>query len=128
VEKASNNEKIAFMMNTTVDEILGEGVVEGIVFKDAVSGELRTYHANPEDMTFGVFVFVGYIPQSEVFKEEITLNRGGYIITDEQMMTDIPGVFAAGDIRQKTLRQVVTAVADGAIAAVQSGKYIEEIE
>ncbi|MCD6434799.1 MAG: thioredoxin-disulfide reductase [Clostridiales bacterium] len=126
VEKASKNEKIEFLMNKVVDEVLGEGVVEGIVFKDTITGELTTHMASEEDMTFGVFVFVGYIPQTEIFKEHVEMDQSGYISTNELMMTNIPGVYAAGDIRPKSLRQVVTAVSDGAIAAVECEKYIEE--
>ncbi len=126
VEKASKNEKIEFLMSKVVNEIIGEGVVEGIVFKDTVTEELTTYMADEEDMTFGVFVFVGYVPQTEVFKGHVELDASGYIPTDDTMRTNVPGVYAAGDIRPKSLRQVVTAVSDGAIAAVESEKYIEE--
>jgi thioredoxin reductase (NADPH) len=70
-------------------------------------------------------VFIGYTPTSQIYEGKIDMERG-YILTDEEMRTNIPGVFAAGDIRKKTLKQVVTAVADGAIAAVQASEYIEE--
>ncbi|MBN2261258.1 MAG: thioredoxin-disulfide reductase [Clostridiales bacterium] len=126
VEKAEKNSKIDFMMNKKVTKIIGEGVVEGIVFEDTVTGDITTYMANDEDMTFGIFVFAGYIPQTEIFKNHINLDSRGYVLTNDSMMTNIPGVFAAGDLRQKTLRQVVTAVSDGAIAAVESEKFIEE--
>lgn len=126
VEKAERNEKVSFMMNTEVAEIKGDGIVSSIVFKNTVTGELTEYEADEDDGTFGVFGFVGYIPQTELFKEIITLDRSGYIPTDELMRTNIEGVFAAGDVRVKTLRQVVTATADGAIAAIQAEKYIDE--
>ena len=126
VEKAEKNEKIEFLMNHTVEEIIGQGVVNAIVFKNTLTGELVRYDANEEDLTFGVFIFVGYLPQSELFEGLVSMNDAGYIITDEKMRTNIKGVFAAGDIREKTLRQVVTAVADGAIAAVECEKHIEE--
>jgi thioredoxin reductase (NADPH) len=126
VEKAEKNVKIEFMMNHTVEEIIGQGLVNAIVFKNTATGEMVRYDANEEDMTFGVFVFVGYLPQNEVFKDLINMDVGGYILTDEKMGTNIPGVYGVGDIRQKTLRQVVTAVADGAIAAVECEKYIEK--
>lgn len=70
-----------------------------------------------------MFVFIGYDPQSKVFEGKVNMEHG-YIVTDEDMKTNIPGVFAAGDIRVKSLRQVVTAAADGAIAAVQCEKYL----
>ena len=82
---------------------------------------------DPNDGLFGLFVFIGYKPQTELFVDQLD-NERGYLITDDNMHTNIPCVFAAGDIRKKTLRQVVTAAADGAIAAVEAGKYIEEME
>ncbi len=126
IEKAQKNEKIHFLMDSVVNEIKGDGIVESIVFKNTVTGELSEVHADEEDGTFGVFVFVGYSPLTDLFKDIITLDRDGYIPTDELMRTNIPGVFAAGDVRVKSLRQVVTATADGAIAAIQAEKYIEE--
>ena len=74
----------------------------------------------------GCFVFVGYLPISELFKGKINMNDRGDVITDEEMRTNIPGVYAAGDIREKFLRQVITAAADGAIAATHAEHYIEE--
>jgi thioredoxin reductase (NADPH) len=73
----------------------------------------------------GIFVFVGYIPQTGLFTDKIELDQTGYVLTDVDMKTNVEGVYAAGDVRQKSLRQVVTAVADGAIAAVQAEKYID---
>ncbi len=125
VEKAEKNEKINFMMNKTVEEIKGDGIVESIVLKDTVTGELEEIHAHEDDGTFGVFAFVGYLPQTGLFKDVITLDQTGYIPTDDNMNTNIPGVYAAGDVRVKSLRQVVTATADGAIAAIQAEKYID---
>ena len=126
-EKAFANEKIAFLWDSTVEAIKGEGIVESIVFKNTKTGALFTYTAHEEDGTFGVFPFIGFDPLSELYKGKIRMDQAGYIITDEDMKTDVMGVFAAGDIRVKSLRQVVTAAADGAIAAVQAEKYIEKI-
>lgn len=126
VEKAMKNEKIDVIWNTVVEEIKGEGIVESIVFKNRETGELTEHFAHEDDGTFGIFVFVGYLPNTELFKNVLTLDGAGYIVTDENMKTNIPGVFAAGDVRVKSLRQVVTAAADGAIASVQAEKYIEE--
>jgi len=109
-----------------VEEVKGDGLLESIVLKNVKTGELTEHFADENDGTFGCFVFVGYLPNSELFKDHITLAEGGYIPTDDDMRTNVPGVFAAGDIRVKSLRQVVTATADGAIAAVQAEKYIEE--
>lgn len=124
-EKAFKNPKIDFMWNSTIDEIKGDGIVEGVVFRNLETGEITEYQANEEDGTFGIFVFVGYIPQTQVFKGILDMDEVGYFITDDNMKTNVPGVFAAGDCRVKSLRQVVTAVSDGAIAAVQAEKYIE---
>lgn len=126
-EKAFNHDKIDFMWNTQVKEVKGDGVVEEIVFENRESGEITNYEADEDDGTFGVFVFVGYLPQTELFKGIIDLNEAGYIPTDDNMKTNIPGVFAVGDVREKTLRQVATAVGDGAIASIQAEKYIEKV-
>lgn len=124
-EKAFKNPKIEIMWNSVVHEIKGDGMVESAVFKNTKTGELHEYFASEEDGTFGIFVFVGFLPINDIFKDIITTNQSGYIITDDSMRTNIEGVFAAGDIREKPLRQVVTATADGAIAAVMAEKYIE---
>lgn len=126
VEKAMKNDKIDVIWNTVVEEIKGEGIVESIVFKNRETGEVKEYHAHEDDGTFGVFVFVGYLPNTELFKDVLTLDPTGYIVTDVNMKTNIEGVYAAGDVRVKSLRQVVTAAADGAIASVQAEKYIED--
>ncbi|MGB3367307.1 MAG: thioredoxin-disulfide reductase [Acidaminobacteraceae bacterium] len=125
VEKAKKNPKMEFILNSGVAEVKGDGIVESVVLKNLVTGELTEHFADEEDGTFGIFVFVGYIPQTTLFDGKIKL-EDGYIPTDDNMKTDVAGVFAAGDVRIKSLRQVVTATADGAIAAVQAEKYIEE--
>ena len=125
-EKAFKNDKIEFVWNSAVEEIKGEGIVEAMVLKNRKTGELTEYKAHEDDGTFGIFPFIGYLPLSDLFKDLIDMDNRGYIITDVDMKTNIEGVFAAGDIRQKSLRQVVTAVSDGAIAAVQAEKYIED--
>jgi len=123
-EKAFKNPKMEFLWDSQVVEIKGDGVVESIVFKNIKTGQTHEHHAAEEDGTFGIFPFVGYDPLSKIYEGKINMDKG-YIITDDDMKTNILGVFAAGDIRVKSLRQVVTAVADGAIAAVQAEKYIE---
>lgn len=124
-EKAFKNEKIEIIWNSGVEAIKGDGMVETIVLKNLQTGELTEHHAHEDDGTMGIFVFVGYIPQTGLFTDKIELDQTGYILTDVEMRTNVDGVFAAGDVRQKSLRQVVTAVADGAIAAVQAEKYID---
>lgn len=126
IDKAQKNEKIEYLLDSQVVEIGGEGFVNYIKVKNSKTGEITEIKASEEDGTFGVFCFVGYIPQTELFKDILTLDEQGYIIGDENMKTSIPGVFVAGDVRQKQLRQVVTAVSDGAIAAVMAEKYVDE--
>lgn len=120
VEKAMQNNKINVIWNTVVEEIYGDGIVEGIKLKNIVTGEQTDFK------TDGVFVFVGTKPITEVVKGHLELNAKGYVIADEEMRTSVKGVFAAGDVRVKSLRQVITACADGAIAAVNAERYIEE--
>lgn len=126
VEKVLKHPKIDIIYDAVVQEVKGDGMLETAVFKNVKTGDTWEYTADENDGTFGMFVFVGYLPYSELFKGIIDLDPIGYIPTDEDMKTNVPGVFAAGDIRVKSLRQVVTATADGAIAAVQAEKYIEE--
>ncbi len=124
-QKAIDHKDIEIMYNTSIKELHGDGILEKVVFKNNVTGELREYEADEEDGTMGVFVFVGLDPQTNLFKDKINMDNRGYIITDEEMRTNIEGVFAAGDCRVKALRQVVTATNDGAIATITAEKYIE---
>ncbi len=124
-EKAFKNDKIDFMWDTVITEIKGDGIVTSMVVKNKKTGEETEIFADEDDGTFGIFVFIGYLPNTELFEDKLELENG-YIKTDANMKTNIPGVFAAGDVRSKSLRQVVTATADGAIAAVQSERYINE--
>lgn len=119
-EKAFKNPKIKFIWDSVVEEAKGDEILESLVLKNVKTGEQSELEVN------GCFVFVGYLPISELFKGKINMNERGDIITDEEMRTNIPGVFAAGDVRQKSLRQVITAAADGAIAATNAEHYIEE--
>ncbi len=125
VEKAEKNPKMNFIWNSEVKEVKGDGIVESMVLRNRETGEETEYLAHEDDGTFGIFVFVGYIPQTTLFEGKLDM-EGGYLVTDDNMKTNIPGVYAAGDVRVKSLRQVVTATADGAIAAVQAEKYIED--
>ena len=127
-DKVLSNQKIEVLWDTVVEEIKGDGIVESIVLKNVKTNELKEHKADEEDGTFGIFPFVGFEPVSGLYKGQVEMDAGGYIITDPDMKTNIPGVFAAGDIRVKSLRQVVTATADGAIAATQAEKYIEHNE
>lgn len=120
VEKAMNNDKINIVWDSVVDEIYGDGIVEGVKLKNVKTNEITDFR------TDGVFMFVGTKPISEFVKGVVEMDGKGYIIADEEMRTSADGIFAAGDVRVKSLRQVVTAAADGAIAAVNAEKYIEK--
>ena len=121
-EKAFANPKIHFIWNSVLEEIKGDGIVESVVIKNLKTGEITDMETN------GVFFFVGYVPNTEFLRGKIDLNDQGYIIVNEKMETSVPGVYAAGDANQKYLRQVVTAAADGAIAAFAADKYLAEEE
>ena len=126
-EKAFKNPKLHFMWDTVVDGLEGDGLLSAMTVKNVKTGEITRIEADPDDGMFGVFGFIGYIPRTELFEGMLDMENG-YIKTDDNMHTNIPGVFAAGDVRVKSLRQVVTAAADGAIAAQQAEKYISEME
>ena len=126
-EKAFKNPKMNVIWDTVVEEVDGDELLNKMVLKNVKTGELTTYEADEEDGLFGLFGFIGMIPNSGLFEGIIDMERG-YIKTDENMHTNIEGVYAAGDIRVKSLRQVVTAAADGAIAAMQAEKYLAEME
>ena len=123
-EKAFANPKLKkYIYNSIVKEIKGTDQIESIIIENTQTGAVS--ELKPEDGSpFGLFIFIGLHPNTELFEGILPLERG-YIRTDDEMRTAVPGVFAAGDVRIKSLRQVVTAVADGAIAAVNAQKYIE---
>ena len=122
-EKAFANDKIRFIWDSIVTSVDGDGVLDRMTVRNVKTNELTEIHADEDDGLFGLFGFLGYLPNSALFEGQLPLENG-YIKTDDDMRTGISGVFAAGDIRAKSLRQVVTAAADGAIAAVQAEKYI----
>jgi thioredoxin reductase (NADPH) len=124
-DKAFGNPKLEFMWNTVVEELKGDGILTSMVVRDTKTGETKEIVADEDDGTFGVFVFIGFEPHTKIFEGKVGMSEG-YIVTDDCMRTNVPGVFAAGDIRVKPLRQVVTAVADGAVAATQAEKYLAE--
>jgi len=113
--KAQN---VEFRWNSVVTELLHEGKVTGVRLKDVQTGEETQVAAD------GVFVSVGRKPATELVAEQIDLDRGGYIVAGETTETNIPGVYAVGDVRTKLLRQVVTAVADGAMAVHMAEEYL----
>jgi len=127
-EKVFNNEKVDFLWNSVVKEFKGEdGILNSMLIKNVKTGVITEITASEEDGVFGVFVFIGYIPNTKLFKGKVEF-KDGYIIGNEDMATNIEGVFVAGDCRLKSLRQVVTATSDGAIAAIQADKYLSDLK
>ncbi|SJZ52765.1 thioredoxin reductase (NADPH) [Cetobacterium ceti] len=124
-EKVLNNPKIEVHFNSEILEARGNEKLESARFINNSTGEIWEYNGKNGE-AFGIFVFIGYEPQSKLFREKIKLDSQGYILTDENLETSAKDVYAVGDIRPKKLRQVVTAVSDGALAATVLEKIIEE--
>lgn len=121
-EAALANPKMEFIWNTVVESFEGEGHLDTVVLKDLKANKLVPVKCD------NCFEFIGYVPNTEIFKEQIDLTPQGYILTNDRMETNIEGVFACGDVREKWLKQVATAVGDGAIAGFAAEKYIAESE
>jgi thioredoxin reductase (NADPH) len=120
-DRAFKNPKIEILWDTVVTKVAGQNGVDGLGVRNVktlAAGDLKVG---------GVFFYVGWLPLTGFLKGVVALDPAGYVITDADMATSAPGVFAAGDVRQKTLRQVATAVGDGAIAAFSAEKYIESL-
>lgn len=118
-DRAFKVSNMKFIWNSVVTEIGGNKSVEYVVLKDVGSGKITKYP------TSGVFIYVGLVPNSQLVKNAVEIDDHGFIITDEHMETKIKGVYAVGDVRKTVLRQVLTAAADGAIAAVDLIKYFD---
>lgn len=121
-EAALKNPKMEFIWNSTVKRFEGEGHLDTVVLRDLRTDEEISVTCD------NCFEFIGYVPNTEIFKDQIKLTGAGYIMTNEKMETNIEGVFACGDVRDKWLKQVATAVGDGAIAGFAAEKYIAESE
>ena len=111
-------ENVEFRWNSTVSELLYDKKITGIIIKDVNTGEESQIDCD------GIFISVGRVPATELVKNQLNLDASGYVIADESTKTNLPGVFAVGDVRTKALRQVVTAVADGAVAAHHAEEYL----
>jgi len=118
-ERAFKNEKIDFLLDSVITAVSGEAAVSKATVKNVKTGEEKEVDVD------GIFVFIGNLPNTELFSGKIKLDKRGYVITDDLLMTSVPGVFAAGDVRNNSLKQVVTAAGEGALAAVSAEKYIE---
>lgn len=121
-DKARNHEKITVLTNTVVEEVSGENGLNYIRYKNTATGEVTEFRT-PDGATFGVFVFAGYEPVTALIKGIAELDEQGYVITDTAQKTTIDGLYAAGDMCIKPLRQVVTATGDGALAATELERY-----
>ena len=120
--KVVGHPQIEIHWNTVVEEVMGEQKVLGLRLSQTLTGEISQLPVS------GVFVYVGLSPNVEAFAGQVSSDSQGYILTDTEMRTNIPGVFAAGDIRQKSLRQVATAVGDGALAGVTAQVYLDNLQ
>jgi len=125
-DKAREHEKITVLTNTVVEEVSGENGLDYIRYKNTATGKVTEFRGDGD--TFGVFVFVGYAPATELVKGLAELNQQGYIVTDAAQKTSVDGLYAAGDVCIKPLRQVVTATGDGALAATELEKYAAEMQ
>lgn len=120
--RAFANEKISFIWDSVVDEIVGEDKVEAIKIRNVKTD-------NIEDMdTDGVFIFIGHYPNSDLFQDQLEMDERGYLKTDGRMMTNVPGVYAAGEIQDPVFRQIATSVGQGCAAALSAERWLEEQE
>ena len=124
-EQARNHEKITVLTNTIMEEVSGENGLTYARYKNTATGEVAEYKSKE---TFGVFVFAGYAPATDALKDIVELDEHGYIMTDGFQKTSVDGVYAAGDVCIKPLRQVVTATSDGALAATELEKYVAAMQ
>lgn len=121
-ERAFKNEKLEFIYDTIVNKINGENLVKSATIENIKTHEIK-------DLTIdGIFPYIGFEPNADLFTGQVKQDKNGFIIVDEAMQTSVKGVYAIGDVRVTPLRQVITAAADGAIAAVYAGRYIETLE
>ncbi|KMT21098.1 NAD(P)/FAD-dependent oxidoreductase [Clostridium cylindrosporum] len=121
IEDLTNNPKIKVLYNTEILSANGEDSINSVMLKNNKTNEEYEYEVD------GIFTYVGMVPRTELFKEYIELNKDGYIKANENTETNIKGVFAAGDVREKSVRQLTTAVADGTVSALMAEKYILQL-
>jgi len=126
-DEAKNHPKITVHYNTVVEEVLGDDTLRVIRYRNNLTGEVTEYR-DPAGDNIGVFVFAGYAPATKLVRGIAELNEQGYVITDRNMKTSVEGLYAAGDVCVKALRQVVTAVSDGALAATELEKYAAALQ
>lgn len=118
--RAFANEKLEIIYNTTLEEIIGESKVTSVRLKNKITGEESIMPIE------GIFIFAGYQPNNDFFPEDLEVDAQGYVITDEKMATNLPGIFAVGDVRRKPIRQVTTAVGDGGVVMTAVEEYLAQ--
>jgi thioredoxin reductase (NADPH) len=123
-ERAFSNPKVEFVWNTVVNEVLGDeaGKVRGVVIQNTETGEVS------ELQTDGVFIFVGHLPNNNLLQGKLDLDEDGHLIVDTKMRTNVPGIFAAGEIMDKVYKQVATSVGQGCAAAMQAERWLADVE
>jgi thioredoxin reductase (NADPH) len=119
-ERAKSNPKIKFAWNTVVEEIAGNGAVQTVKLKDTQTGDQR------EQEIDGVFIFIGHKPNTSLFAGKLEMDKNGYLVVDNRMQTNIPGVYAAGEVADPHFRQVITSAGMGAAAAIQANHFLED--
>lgn len=119
-ERAKNNPKIRFAWNTEVEEISGNGAVETVKLRDTQTGQERDQEID------GVFIFIGHSPNTSLFKGQLTMDENNYLVVDHLMQTNVPGVFAAGEVADPHFRQVITSAGMGAAAAIQANHFLDD--
>ena len=125
-ERVKRHPGVTIWYHTQIKEVSGDSQLRRAVFADTYNGKETVYEAAKNE-TFGLFIFVGYVPETKIFRNHVAMNEQGYLITNTFLETNVPGVYAAGDLRLKTLRQIVTAVSDGAIAATSAARALETV-
>ena len=119
-ERARSNPKMRFMWNSVVKEISGDGAVEEIYLEDVETGDRKSHPVE------GVFIFIGHTPNTDLFKGQLDMDAQGYLVVDQYMHTNVPGVFAAGEVADSHFRQVITSAGMGAAAAMEAGHFLDE--
>jgi thioredoxin reductase (NADPH) len=121
-QRALENPRVEVIWNNVVTEVLGTRTVSGIRVRDVLTNQERVIDVD------GMFSYIGNVPNTQLFQGQLDLDERGYVVTDRRMHTSVPGVFAAGDVQEKVLWQVSTAVGSGAVAAVEAERFLAELE
>jgi len=121
-KRTQENEKIKFIWNSVAERINGSEAVESLTIKNVLNGEKSTLDVE------GVFIFIGHQPNTDMFKEFLELDEKGYLVVDQRMRTNIPGIFAAGEVADSHYRQVITSAGMGAAAAIEATRYLENLQ